>query len=72
MDRTLDELEFHAWPPRRFGGQQLTETHPGVLAIHKRTGAAVLVMSERSQVRNQDLAVERMHLLLANLPWSES
>ncbi len=63
-------IEFHAWPPRRVGGQQVTNLHPGVLAIDTETGAAAFVYSERSQLANQRLAEERVRLLLATLPWS--
>lgn len=65
------ELEYHAWPYRVPGGQQTGRVHTGVLVIHRRTGAAVAVSSERSQLANQRLAEERVQLLLANLPWSE-
>lgn len=65
------DLEFHAWPLRPIGGQQTGRVHYGVLAVHKRTGASVVVTSERSQHANQKLAEERLGLMLATLPWSE-
>lgn len=67
------DLELHAWPPRTpGGGQQTGRVHYGVLAVHKRTGAAVVVTSEQSQHANQKLAEERLGLLVATLPWGES
>jgi protein subunit release factor A len=59
------KLEFHQWPlRRRDGGQHLELSGCGVLAIDLDTGVAVLVTSERSQMRNQRLAEERVKLLL--------
>lgn len=57
------DIEFHAWPPRKIGGQQVGRIHFGVLAVHKPSGLAVVVDSERSQVGNQRLAVERISAL---------
>lgn len=65
----LDECEYHAWPPRKYGGQHVTQ-RPGVLVVHVRSGAAVVVASERSQLNCVKLAEERILLLLATLPWS--
>lgn len=59
------KLEFHAWPPRHAGGQQVTKTSAGVLAIDLETGVAVHVGTERSQRANQRLAEERLRLLLS-------
>ncbi len=66
------KIEFHAWPPSRIGGQRITDTRAGVLAIDTETGVAVFVGSERSQRANQILAEQRVQMLLANLPWSTS
>lgn len=62
------DLEYHAWPPRRAGGQH-TGVDAGVLVVDRRTGVAVVVDSERSQRSNLVLAEERIRLLLAHLPW---
>lgn len=50
------KLEFHAWKHSR---------RPGVLAVDTETGVAVVVFSERSPQANQQLAEERLRLLLA-------
>jgi hypothetical protein len=58
------DIEIRTWPPGAVG------TARGVIAHHVPTGTAVVVSSESSRERNQKLAVERVHLLLDNLPWS--
>ena len=59
-----NDIDIRGWPPGPVG------TSRGVLALHVPTGAAVVVNSESSRERNQKLAVERVQLLLHNLPWS--
>ncbi len=63
-------LEFHAWPPQRQGGQHVTRTHTGVLAMDTETGVAVYVDSERSQLGNQRLAEQRLTRLVAAVDWT--
>jgi hypothetical protein len=60
----MNDIEIRSWPPGLSGSSK------AVLALHVPTGAAVVVRSESSRERNQKLAVERVHLLLSNLPWS--
>lgn len=62
---TDSDLEFHAWPYRKQGGQQFTKQYAGVLVVHKETGIAVVVESERSQMGNKALAVARVRELVA-------
>lgn len=57
------DIEIRAWPPG-------ASTSKAILALHRPTGAAVVVGSEPTRERNQALAVERVRLLLANLPWA--
>ena len=59
-----NDIEIRTWPPGS------GRTSRAVLALHVPTGAAVVVNSESSRERNQKLAVERVQLLLNNLPWS--
>jgi peptide chain release factor len=47
------------------GGQHQNKTASAVRALHKPSGIAVVVRSERSQHRNRALAVERIAALLA-------
>lgn len=63
------KIEFHSWPPHRYGGQHVRQG-AGILAVDTETGVAVVVTSERSQRANQVLAEERVGLLVAALPWS--
>lgn len=56
-----DDLDLHAWPPHRFGGQQVRE-NAGVLVIHRPTGLAAVSVDERSQLRNKSKAMERLQL----------
>jgi protein subunit release factor A len=58
------DIDIRVWPPGS------VSTSRAVLALHVPTGAAVVVNSESSRERNQKLAVERVQLLLHNLPWS--
>lgn len=60
-----EDIEIRTWPPGAGG------TSKAVIALHVPTGAAAVVNSESSRERNQKLAVERVRLLLHNLPWSE-
>lgn len=58
------DIELRAWPPGANG------TSKAIHALHTPTGVAVVVVSsESSRERNQKLAVERIGLLLATLPW---
>ena len=57
------DLDFHAWPPRGVGGQQVRPS-AGVLVVHRETGIAVVVDRERSQLKNRREAVERLRALL--------
>jgi protein subunit release factor A len=60
------KLELRRWPPPGDrGGQQITRTSTGVMAIDLETGVAVFVCSERSQLANQTLAEQRLRLLLS-------
>jgi hypothetical protein len=57
QDANDEDLEWHSWPPRPVGGQQVGGHRAGVLVIHKPTGiAAVAVDGQRSQLRNRDQA----------------
>lgn len=58
-----DAIEHHAWPPR-VGGQHVTRTETGVLAIHKPTGIAIACDSERSQLGNKLKATMRLEQML--------
>jgi len=61
---TDDEFEFHAWPPRRVGGQHAGLVGYGVLAIHVRTGLAAVATDGPSQMVNQSIAVARLQATL--------
>lgn len=58
------DIDLRAWPPGA------VSTSKAVHALHKPTGVAVVVGSERSREANQRLALERIELLLTTLPWS--
>lgn len=60
----MDDLEFHAWPYRKQGGQHVRQ-ECGVLVVHKETGIAVVAESKRSQMGNKVLAVARVRELVA-------
>ena len=55
-----DDLELHAWPLHRVGGQQIGRMSSGVLIIHKPTGIAAVSTSERSQLSNKRKAMETL------------
>lgn len=57
---SIDEnaIEIRAWPPGAIA------TSKAVHVLHRPTGVAVVVGSESSRGRNQDLACERVKLLL--------
>lgn len=65
------DLDFHAWPPRPVGGQQVADLRCGVLVIHRETGIAVVVDRERSLLKNRSEAVEKLRALLAERGASE-
>lgn len=58
------DLEIHAWPPRPTGGQQVADHRTGVLVVHRPTGIAVVVDSERSRLTNRAEAVKRLREVL--------
>lgn len=64
-------LEFHAWPVTRMGGQHVRR-HIGVLCLDTETGVAAYVCSERSWLANQKIAEERVGQLIAgvNTGWA--
>jgi hypothetical protein len=64
QDMNRANIEIRTWPPGAGG------TSKAVIALHVPTGAAAVVSSESSREHNQKLAVERVHLLLNNLPWN--
>jgi protein subunit release factor A len=60
----VDDLEMHSWPPRRYGGQHVGLS-AGVLVVHVPTGIAVVEENERSQLRNREVAIDRLRELVA-------
>ena len=61
----LDGVDVFPWPlPARHGGQYVGVNVAGILAVHRPTGIAVVVDSERSQHANRKLAVERLRRLV--------
>ncbi|HET9063712.1 MAG TPA: peptide chain release factor-like protein [Candidatus Binatia bacterium] len=59
-----DGIDFHHWPPRECGGQQVATPHRGVIAVHRDTGLAVLCESERSQHANRTIAAAKLRAVL--------
>jgi len=59
------KIDFHAWPLRPTGGQQVSDKRVGVLAVDIETGLAVVVDSERSQHANKQIAERRLVQLVA-------
>lgn len=68
-----EDIEMHAWPGSRYGGQQVGAGSYGVLAIHKPTGIAAAVTDERSQLRNRKAAIAKLRQLVelqaATIEW---
>lgn len=65
MSLLPEDVEFHAWPSRLgSGGQHVGRYAVGVLAIHKPSGIAFAVASERSQLACRNLALEELTTLV--------
>lgn len=60
------DIEWHTWPLRSPGGQHVG-TSAGVLAIHRPTGIAAVVM-ERSMLRSKDAAFALLKQLIGQRP----
>lgn len=52
-----EDIEFHAWPLKRQGGQHTNASTYGVLAVHTPSGIAALSVDERSQYANREKVV---------------
>lgn len=65
-----EDVELHAWPPHRYGGQHANGPGhgAGVLAIHRPTGIAAVSLDERSQMRNKHKAVALLRELVERPP----
>lgn len=59
------DVEFSAMTAGGPGGQHQNKTASAVRAVHRPTGIAVVVRSDRSQHRNRKLAVERLASILS-------
>lgn len=55
------DLKIEPWRiPSGVGGQQVVKTHSGVRITHLPTGIVIEVESERSQLRNKELAMDQL------------
>lgn len=59
------DIEWHAWPLRTTGGQQVTPG-PGIMGLHRPTGIAAWYEDKRSQMRNKAVVVDILRTLVAN------
>jgi peptide chain release factor len=55
-----DLIRFETFRSSGKGGQHVNKTESGVRAIYEPTGESVVIMDERSQHRNKQIAVERL------------
>lgn len=67
-DLPICELDLRAWPPASTpGGQRVTRSDSGVLAIHVPTGVASMCDHHRSQHSNKREALRRLAVLVRAL-----
>ncbi len=59
-----EDLEYHGWQQRRYGGQHTNGPDGGVLVVHKPTGISILKVEGRSQYTNKIAAVEQLRSIL--------
>jgi len=57
-------IRFETFRSRGKGGQHVNKTESGVRAIYIPTGDSAVVMDERSQYRNKQLAIERLKQII--------
>lgn len=57
-------ISHHRWPPEPRGGQHVTRTETGIIAIDDESGYAVACISERSQAANARLATQRLNTII--------
>ena len=56
----LREIRFEAFSPGGPGGQHANRTFSAVRAVHVPTGLSAIAREHRSQLRNRQLALERL------------
>ncbi len=64
MQRLIREVDITSTRSGGPGGQHVNKTNSAVQLIHRPTGIRIHVETDRSQHRNRQLAMERLHLTL--------
>lgn len=65
IKRLADEVTVEAMRSSGPGGQHVNKTSSAIRITHRPTGIQVRAESDRSQHRNRQLAMERLHMILA-------
>lgn len=65
MKHLAHEVDVEAMRSSGPGGQHVNKTSSAIRITHRPTGTQVRVESDRSQHRNRQLAMERLHMILA-------
>lgn len=65
IKRLANEVDVEAMRSSGPGGQHVNKTSSAIRMTHRPTGIKVRVESDRSQHRNRQLAMERLHIILA-------
>lgn len=72
IKRLANEVDVEAMRSSGPGGQHVNKTSSAIRMTHRPTGIKVRVESDRSQHRNRQLAMERLHSILASGDLEES
>jgi len=59
-DEIVKEIRFDTFTPGGPGGQHANRTSSAVRAVHVPTGISAVARERRSQLRNRELALERL------------
>ncbi len=65
LKKLVNEVDVETMRSGGPGGQHVNKTSSAVRLTHRPTGIQVRVESDRSQHRNRQLAMERLHIILA-------
>ena len=65
-----EDLKIETYPPRNAGGQHVGKLEVGMKVTHLPSGLVVICNTERSQLRNRDVAIAMIEAGLEKINWN--
>jgi len=66
------DLTINPYPPRNQGGQHVGIISYGIQVIHEPTGLQAIVNTERSQLKNRNVAKSMIEWGLTEIGWKDT